>query len=156
MPLCPINNYCKVRDLVWVTLPWCLQKWQYPASSAGTTGEKQSLDSKEISRWKERTTQIPLSTGQLCIPPAWKECQSPATHPASPPEMSRMAPAHSQGQENTQLLGMHEESRHVRRTESLTRCYRHLGFSALQRIKPVSIPRASGAGFDLRIALPNF
>lgn len=45
---------------------------------------------------------------------------------------------------------------HMHRTESLTCCYRNLGFFALQRFKPVSIPRTSGAGFDLGIALPNF
>lgn len=93
----------------------------------------------------------PPSPGHLHISLAWKECQSPVTHPTSLP----LASACSQGQQKIQLSGIYEMSRHVHRTEYLTCCYGNLGSFAQQRIKPVSIPRASGAVFDLEIALPN-
>lgn len=129
----------------------CLLQWQRSANSVDVVGEKEGLNCKEIPHWEQRIIQFPPSAGQLCISLAWKEWQSPATHPASPP----LASVCSQGQQNTQLSGIYETSGHVHRTENLTCCYGNLGFFAQQRIKPVSIPRASRAVFDLEIALPN-
>ena len=127
----------------------CLLKWQRSASSVDIVGEKEGLDCRDPPVGTEYSN--PPSPGQPCNSLAWKKCQSAATHPASPP----LASACSQGQQNTQLSGIYETSGHVHRTENLTCCYGNLGFFAQQRIKPVSIPRAAGAVFDLEIALPN-
>lgn len=73
----------------------------------------------------------------LCHPPY----MSPTGFCSFPRPAEQTAPGNARG--------------HVHRTEDLTCGYRNLGFFVLQRIKPVSIPRASGAGFDLGTAFPN-
>lgn len=117
MPLCLINIYSKVRGLVWVTLSWCLQQWQRSPHSVGTTGEKQRFHCKRSPGRKGGLCKSPLTSATLH--PTGME-RVPV--PCHPPCISPMASAHSQGQQNTQLLGMHETSGHVHRTESLTCC----------------------------------
>lgn len=93
----------------------------------------------------------PPSPGQLCISFAWKECQSPATHPTSPPGLL-LVPKASRTHSCQEFM---KRADTYHRTENLTCCNGNLGFFAQQRIKPVSIPRASGAVFDLEIELPT-
>ena len=78
------DYYLKIRDLVWVILSWWQQYVAYCSGSVDIVGEKKGLDHKEIPQWEPRSVQMPPSPGQLCISLGWKECQSPAAHPAPP------------------------------------------------------------------------
>lgn len=81
MPLFLMSIYSMVRDLVWVSLSWCLEQWQHSARSGDITGEKQSLECKEIPWQEERTVQIPSLQGSS----ASQRCEKSASPlPATP------------------------------------------------------------------------
>lgn len=147
MPLYLISTYFKIRGLghsCLVLAVRCLLQWQCSASLADIAGEQRD----------------PLGVNKDCSTPpiSWASLHLTGMErvptPSHPPHMSPTGfclfprPA-----EHTAVENLWNEQAH--RTDNLICCYGNLGLFAQHRIKPVSIPRASGAVFDLEIALPN-